>query len=139
MSQQYLFDEANHTFSNVELWGKPESQYIKGQQSETSKYDDLQPMLLCFLPFWDFPGCILNIGEALTQPLGQWDWSQISSQETTKVSICIFCVSYHKASSISVDKLQCQTSCRLIISWTIWWTLRSKPTLSENYENCFPK
>ena len=48
MSQQYLFDEANHTFSNVELWGKPESQYIKGQQSETSKYDDLQPNVTVF-------------------------------------------------------------------------------------------
>ena len=35
----------------------------------TSKYDDLQPMLLCFLPLWDLPGCILKIGEALGKVL----------------------------------------------------------------------
>ena len=67
MSQQYLFDETNHTV----MWsceGNLKVNMLKVNKG-TSKYDDLQPMLLWFLPLWDLPGCILKIGEALGEVL----------------------------------------------------------------------
>ena len=171
MSQQYLFDETNHTFSNVELWWKPESQYVKGQQSGTSKYGNLQAILLCFLPFWDLPGCILKIGEALgeiivnppcfytdhrgrghKQGLGLPEKLPVprnksvltrmigvvalSTQQCIAPNVllecdgnvgkegfymCFFCISYHKASSISLSRLQHQTSHYLKNYWMNFW------------------